>query len=251
LAQQPFYTDEPSVTEAGKWHFEFFNEFDALQHSQFPNLNQNTASYKLNYGLPHNLELDIDAPYLAIFRDTATSSHTSRGLGDTNLGVKWNFLQEKADSRLPAIGTTFYFEFPTGDSQNQLGSGLTDYWLNVIAQKHLSAKVTLTGNAGVLFAGNTSVGVLGTQNTRGRVYTYGLSLLHEINARWTVGAEIYGAYSNNSGLGKSQFQVLTGGKYTIRQGLTFDFGLLGGKYSASPRAGGLVGFSVDFPAVVQ
>ena len=72
LAQLPFYTDDPAVTERGKWHFEFFNEFDALQR-QYPNLRQNTANYKLNYGLPHNLELDVDAPYLAIFRAKANA----------------------------------------------------------------------------------------------------------------------------------------------------------------------------------
>src|SRR5882672_2057224 len=82
-AQLPFYTDDPAVTERGKWHFEFFNEFDALQHPQFPNLRQNTANYKLNYGLPHNLELDLDTPYLSIFR--ALGTPTSAGMGDTNL----------------------------------------------------------------------------------------------------------------------------------------------------------------------
>ena len=66
-AQLPFYTDDPAVTEAGKWHFEFFNEYDVLQ-LQFPNVRQNTANGKLNYGLPHNLELDVDYPYLGIFR---------------------------------------------------------------------------------------------------------------------------------------------------------------------------------------
>jgi hypothetical protein len=45
LAQLPFYTDDPAVTDRGKWHFEFFNEFDALQ-LQYPNLRQNTANYK-------------------------------------------------------------------------------------------------------------------------------------------------------------------------------------------------------------
>src|SRR5579862_5204021 len=84
LAQLPFYTDDPAVTEAGKWHFEFFNEHDALQHPQFPNLRQNTANYKLNYGLPYNLELDVDAPYLAIFRAIGTPN--SAGFGDLNLG---------------------------------------------------------------------------------------------------------------------------------------------------------------------
>src|SRR6185437_6330289 len=79
--QLPFYTDDPAVTEKGKWHFEFFNEFDALQAPQYPNLRQNTANYKLNYGLPYNLEVDVDAPYLAIFR--ALGTPTSAGGGDT------------------------------------------------------------------------------------------------------------------------------------------------------------------------
>ena len=53
VAQLPFYTDDPAVTEAGVLHFEFFNEFDGLQSSQFPDLRQNTANFKINYGLKH------------------------------------------------------------------------------------------------------------------------------------------------------------------------------------------------------
>ena len=79
FAQLPFYTDDPAVTEKGKWHFEFFDEFDALQQPQYPNLRQNTANYKVNYGLPHNLELDADAPYLAIYRALQTPSATGAG----------------------------------------------------------------------------------------------------------------------------------------------------------------------------
>src|SRR6516162_5895812 len=89
LAQQPFFTDDPAVTSPGKMHFEFFNEFDGLQSSEFPNLRQNTTNFKVNFGLPHGLELDIDAPYLSISR--AIGSQDSVGPGDTNLGVKWNF----------------------------------------------------------------------------------------------------------------------------------------------------------------
>jgi hypothetical protein len=249
LAQLPFYTDDPAVTERGKWHFEFFNEFDALQDSQYPNLRQNTASYKLNYGLPHNLELDVDAPYLAIMRTLAIPNST--GAGDTNLGVKWNFHKESKRSRFPAMGASLYVEFPTGDSNQQLGSGLTDYWLNFIAQKSLSDKTRITANAGYLFAGNTSTGVLGIQSTRGHVYTGGFSLLHDFTARLTLGAEVYGGFTNNGSLGRSQFQILAGGQYLLRNGLSLDFGLLGGKYVASPLIGGQIGFSVDFPDIVR
>jgi hypothetical protein len=103
-----------AVTERGKWHFEFFNEIDAL---------------------PHNLELDVDAPYLAIFRDFIASPRSSTGVGDTNLGVKWNFHNESPNSRIPAL-------------------------------RHLAEKVRLTGNTGILFAGNTSAGIVGITGTR-------------------------------------------------------------------------------------
>jgi hypothetical protein len=246
-AQLPFYTDDPAVTERGKWHFEFFNEFDALQHPEYPNLRQNTANYKLNYGLPYNLELDVDAPYLAIFRALGTT--TSTGGGDTNVGMKWNFHKESQASRIPDLGASLYVEFPTGDSRQQLGSGLTDYWLNFIAQKSVSSKTRITGNVGYLFAGNTSTGVLGIQTTRGHVYTGGLSVLHDFTSRLTLGGELYGGFSNNGDLGRSQLQVMVGGQYALRNGVSLAFGLLGGKYIASPRIGGQIGFSVDFPDV--
>src|SRR5437773_7462780 len=188
-AQLPFYTDDPAVTERGKWHFEFFNEFDALQHPQYPNLRQNTANCKLNYGLPYNLELDVDTPYLAIFRALGT---TSTGGGDTNVGMKWNFHKESQASRLPDFGASLYVEFPTGDSRRQLGSGLTDYWLNLIARKSVSSKTRITGNMGYLFTGNTSTGVLGIATTRGHVLTGGLSIPHEVTSRLTQGLEVYG-----------------------------------------------------------
>jgi len=248
-AQLPFYTDDPAVTQQGKWHFEFFNEYDRLQHSQYPDLRQNTANYKLNYGLPHNLEIDVDAPYLAITRALAVPG--SSGAGDFNLGIKWNFHKEAKDSRLPALGVSFYVEFPTGDTSQQLSSGLTDYWLNFIGQKSLSDKTRINGNLGYLFAGNTSTGVLGIQTTHGHVFTGGVSVLHDFTPRLTLGGELYGGFTENRDLGRSQFQVMLGGQYAIRSGMTFNFGVLGGKYVGSPRVGAQIGFSVDFPDILH
>lgn len=250
-AQQPFITDDTAVTDRGAWHVEFFNEFDRLQRLQFPNLRQNTTNFKINYGLPYNLEIDFDSPYLGIFRSGGSLLGTSAGIGDTNMGLKWNFHKEAPGSQAPALSVTFYVEFPTGDIDKELGSGLSDYALNFIAQKHLSEATRFTVNTGLIFSGNTSTGVIGIQGTRGRVYTGGASLLHDFNSRWTLGGEVYGGYTNNDGLSKSQLQVMLGGQYTIRNGLTFDFGVVGGRYVASPRIGILVGVSVDFPAVVK
>ena len=247
-AQLPFYTDDPGVTEPGRWHFEFFNEFDKLQSSQYPNLNQNTANFRLNYGLPHGLEADVDAPYLAIYHAAAGGS-TAAGPGDFDMGLKWNFRKTAPDSRIPGLAGSLYIEAPTGNFQQQLGSGLADYWLNAIAQEPLTEKTRVTANFGFLFAGNTSTGVVGIDTKRGHVYTAGISLLHDCTARLTLGIEAYGGLADSGGLGRDQLQGLAGGQYSIRNGLSFAFGLLGGRYEASPRIGGQIGFAMDFPDI--
>jgi Putative MetA-pathway of phenol degradation len=249
LGQLPFYTDDPDVTDAGKWHFEFFDEYDVLQHPHYPDLKQNTANYKLNYGLPHNLEIDLDSPYLAIYR--ALQIPGSTGIGDTNLGVKWEFHKESPGHKLPALGASLYIEFPTGDARQELGSGLIDYWLNFAAQKSLSPKTRINGNAGYLFAGNTSTGVVGITTVRGHVFAGGMSLLHDFTPRLTLGAELYGGIASTGDLGRSQFQLMLGGIYGIRNGLALSFGVLGGRFVASPLMGAQIGFAVDFPDVVR
>ncbi|HUN89798.1 MAG TPA: hypothetical protein VMU28_13450 [Terriglobales bacterium] len=246
-AQLPFYTDDPAVTDPGILHFEFFNEFDGLQSSEFPDLRQNTSNFKINYGLKHNLELDLDFPYLNIYRAPGVPSST--GFGDTDLGIKWEFHKASPGSRVPALGSSFYVEFPTGDAQNGLGSGIADYWLNLIAQEPFTDKTRMNWNFGFLFAGNTSTGAIGIQTKRGHVFTGGVSLLHDFSSRLTLGMEGYGGVADSSGLGRTQLQGLFGGDYSIRNGLVFSFGLLGGKYEASPRIGGQIGVAMDIPTM--
>lgn len=245
IAQMPFYTDNADVTDQGTLHFEIFNEFDGLQSAQFPDLRQNTLNYKANYGLPHGLELDLDAPYLSIFRASGTS--TSNGPGDTDLGIKWNFRKSAHALSFPTLSASFYIEFPTGDASQELGSGINDYWLNSIAQEPFTDKTRMNANFGFLFAGNTSTGVLGTHNSRGHVYTGGLSLTHDFSPRISLGAEAYGALADNKSLGKDQLQGLGGGWYQLSSHAAITFALLGGGHVASPRIGGQIGFEIDLP----
>ena len=195
--------------------------------------------------MPFGLEFDIDAPYLSIYR--APGAQTSKGPGDTDLGLKWNFHKSARPLSVPALSASLYIEFPTGDTTQELGSGLTDYWLNTIAQEIVSEKTRINVNFGYLFAGNTSTGVLGIQTTRGHVYTGGLSLLHDFSPRVTLGMEAYGAAADNKGLGKDQIQGLAGGWYQFNSRMAVTFALLGGSHVASPKIGGQVGFEVDLP----
>lgn len=244
-AQAPFYTDDPGVADPGVLHVEASDELDALQSMQYPNLRQNTATLKTNVGLPHGLELDLDFPYIEIDRSAVTSS--SRGIGDTNLGVKWRMREGSATSHSPALAASFYTEFPTGDSRQNLGSGLIDYWLNLIAQVPVSDRTRITVNLGILFAGNTSTGVVGIETTRGHVYTGGVSILCDVSSRLTLGGEVYGGIADTVGLDRTQLQTMLGAQYSVREGLSVYGGLITGTYTASPRLGGMIGFAVDFP----
>ena len=123
------------------------------------------------------------------------------GAGDTNLGVKWEFHKESKATRFrlwaSASTSSFQPETPASSSARDL----IDYWLNLIAQKSISEKTRINVNAGYLFAGNTSTGVLGITKVRGHVFAGGISLLHDFTPRLTLGGEVFGGFSNNGQFG--------------------------------------------------
>jgi hypothetical protein len=246
-AQQPFLTDDADVTDKGRFHFEFSNQFDVLQRDAFPNLKQNTASFELAYGLWKNVEVSIEAPLLTIFnaRQNAGLPRRVSGLGDTNFSVKYNFLQEREGSQRPALTVSGSVEIPTGSTSRGLGSGVADFSLNGVLQKSLTERTKFRLNTGIIFSGNTVTGAVGIK-TRGTVFTGGASLVREFTPRLQLGAELNGARTANADLGKGQLQAQLGGNYSLRENLTLDFGLLAGRYSASPRLGAQIGFSLDF-----
>ena len=243
-AQQPFVTDDADTTPKGHFHFEFSNEFDWLQREAFPSIKQNTADFELDYGLFDRLEIGIEAPLLTIWNAPGNSPRTVSGPGDTNLSLKYNFLKERENSRAPALAFAFNLELPTGDTKRQLGSGLSDFYMNAILQKSLTSKTRLRLNGGILFSGNETTGVVGIK-TRGTVFTGGASLVKQLSPKLQLGMELTGALAGNQGLGKGQLQTLFGGNYQFKNNLSFDFGVVAGKYAASPRVGIQLGISID------
>lgn len=100
-------------------------------------------------------------------------------------------------------------------------------------------------NGGILFSGNETTGVVGIKS-RGTVFTGGGSLVKQFSPKLQLGIELTGAVEKNFQLGKGQLQTLFGGNYQFKNNMSFDFGIIGGKYAASPRAGVQLGLSVDF-----
>jgi hypothetical protein len=159
--------------------------------------------------------------------------------------MKYNFLTEREHSGRPALAIALNLELPTGDTKRQLGSGLADFYMNGILQKSLTAKTKLRLNGGILFSGNDTTGVVGIK-TRGTVFTGGGSLVKQLNGRLQLGVELTGAVTRSLQLGKGQLQGQFGGNYLIKNNVSFDFGVIAGRFSASPRVGAQVGVSIDF-----
>jgi hypothetical protein len=245
-AQLPFYTDDADTTPKGKFHLEISSELDWLQESSLPGKRQSTSVFTLNYGLTDRIELGVNAPYIGIFNERTSCLGNPNGIGDTQFGVKIKLREEREGSKLPAASMVFYVEAPTGSTRKQLGSGLVDYWFYGVLQKSLTKRTTARLNGGVLFAGNDSTGLIGIESTRGQVFTANGSLVRNFTPRLRLGAELFGGVTNNFNLSRGQLEAQFGGGYAFTERCEFTFGVLAGRFPASPRAGVQVGFAYDF-----
>lgn len=192
----------------------------------------------------NGVEIGVDGPLIAISNSRITTPRTPFGFGDLDFHIKYNFLKEREGSRRPALTATLSVELPTGDTTKQLGSGLTDYFLNGVLQKSITKKTKLRLNGGILFAGSTATGDIGIK-TRGRVFVADASVVKQINQKLDLGAEVTGAVSNSLQLSRGQLQTQVGGNYQVAKKMSFDFGIVAGKFN-SPRAGLQLGVSIDF-----
>jgi len=242
FAQQPFVTDDAEVTERGKWHFEYANQYVLLQKSFYPNLRQDTNNFVIQYGLFERVEVNMDFPLIALVNSQGSGTPSVFGLGDVDFAVKWNLVSENPDGARPAFTVTAAAEFPTGSEKKQLGSGLTDYVLNTILQKTFSG-TALHVNAGIQFAGNTRTGIVGIR-TPGRILIGGLSAARDFSKRLRLGLDLNGAEIHDGGVVEKQLQLTAGGNYALRHhNGTLDFGAYVGWFSG-PRFGLTLGLSL-------
>lgn len=243
-AQQPFYTDDADVTDHKKFHLQLSNEFDWLQRFDYPSLRQNTSVVEVDYGLAKDLEIGVNGPLIGIGNSHVITPRHVIGLGDIEFQVKYNPFKEHEGSKMPALAATFAIEFPTGSTDKGLGSGLADYFLNGILQKSVTNKTKFRLNGGILFAGNNTTGDIGIKS-RGTVFVGGASVVKQFTPKLDLGAEVTGALTRAFKLDEGQVQTQIGGNYAINKKMTFDVGVVAGKFNTA-RLGLQLGLSIDF-----
>jgi hypothetical protein len=68
----------------------------------------------------------------------------------------------------------------------------------------------------------------------------------QFTPKFDFGFELTAAVTKNFQLDQGQLQTLVGGNYALRKNMTFDFGVVAGKFAASPRAGVYLGVAIDW-----
>ena len=126
LAGPPFLTDDPEPVE-----YKHTEAYLAMQYRHDRDGDSSTLPHvEINYGLLPNVQIHLIAPLQYIKPEGSSSQY---GYGDTEVGVKYRFVQET--EYFPQMAVFPLIEFPTGDSDKGLGSGRTQYFLPIWLQK--------------------------------------------------------------------------------------------------------------------
>ena len=220
LAGPPFLTDDPQPVDYQHNEFYIFSTTD-----QTPDGNQyQLPAFEYNRGILPDVQFHIVIPYVQIEPKEGTSR---QGLGDTEVGIKYRFVQE-TDSR-PQIGIFPMVEFATGDHDKGLGNGQDWYRMPVWLQKSWGPWTTY-GGAGYAF--NSAPGQ--------EDYPFaGWLLQREISKTLTLGGEVYYRDADTQD-GKYTAILNVGGYYNF----TEDFSLLfsgGGNFAGETHSVGYLG----------
>lgn len=138
LAGPPFLTDDPQPVE-----YRHGELYIASQHAETAGGWSGTAPhFELNYGIAPEAQLHLVAP---LAYDVPSSGRAQYGCGDTELGVKYRFLQET--DTCPQAAVFPLIEAPTGSESDGLGSGHMQAVLPIWLQKSVG-EWTVFGGGG-------------------------------------------------------------------------------------------------------
>ena len=170
-AGPPFKTDDPQPVDLHHWEFYLASQQEFAQHGTSATL----PHIEVNFGAFRNVQLHIVAP-MGFIR---TGDGEAYGYSDTELGVKYRFLDESDGA--PQIGIFPLIEIPTGNAARQLGAGNLEAYLPVWIQKSWG-KLTTYGGAGFWYNPGT-----GNENW---IFA-GWEVQYDFSEAVTVGGEVY------------------------------------------------------------
>ncbi len=138
-AGPPFRTDDPEPVEYQ--HYEFYT-FATGTHIA-GDTSGVAPAFEYNYGIFPDAQIHFILPALSF--DAPEGMKTQLGYSDTEVGLKYRFIQEDKDGWRPQVGVFPITLLPTGDESRGLGSGHVSQFLPVWVQKSFGDWTTYGG----------------------------------------------------------------------------------------------------------
>jgi hypothetical protein len=126
LAGPPFQTDDPEPVEHKHWEIYIASQFKHNRDGDLATLPQ----VELNYGIFPNTQIHLIVPFQY---NSPSGEEAHYGYGDTELGVKFRFIQET--EWIPMVGIFPLVELPTGNQNEGLGNGKAQFFIPLWLQK--------------------------------------------------------------------------------------------------------------------
>jgi hypothetical protein len=171
-AGPPFVTDDPEPVVLHHWEV-----YIASQQAYDPSGGGGTIPHvEVNYGAVPNLQVHLIMPYVV---NWPSGKKTVSGYGDTELGIKYRFVQESPN--LPMVGIFPLVELPTGNSHRGLGSGHYQFFLPVWIQKSQGSWTSFGGSGYFINPG------MGNRN----YWLFGWEIQKDLCPHLNLGGEIF------------------------------------------------------------
>jgi hypothetical protein len=171
FAGPPFKTDDPQPVDFRHWEFYLASMQQWGRHET----GATCPHVEINYGVVPDVQLHLVAPLGYVH----TVEGTHYCYADTEIGVKYRFVEET--ETLPQVGVFPLVLIPTGNKDDQLGSGKVQAYLPAWIQKSWGK---LTTYAGTGFWYNPGVG------QKNWVFA-GWEAQYDLSAVVTLGGEVF------------------------------------------------------------
>lgn len=134
-AGPPFITDDPQPVDFLHWEL----YFSSAQFIGGGEIDATLPHIEINYGVLPDVQLHLILPMGFV----NTNGSSSYGFSNTEFGIKYRFIDETED--WPQVGTFPMVEIPTASNEQNLGSGLTQIFFPLWAQKSWGSITTYGG----------------------------------------------------------------------------------------------------------
>jgi len=172
LAGPPFRSDDPEPGDYRHWEVDVASQGSFDRHAT-----SITAPFvEIDYAIFPNVQAHLVTPF-AYARPEGGPSHY--GYSDTELGVKFRFMQET--ELCPQVATFPLVELPTGDQDKGLGTGRVHVFLPLWLQKSWDPWTTYGGGGYWINPGS------GNKN----YWFFGWVIQRDLSERVSLGAEVF------------------------------------------------------------